>query len=83
MVVHACNLNSWEAKAERSQVQGQPGIQSDQFVASLVYKVRPSLKTNQRRRRRRRRRKGRKEGRKEGKKEREKERRKKERRTYC
>jgi hypothetical protein len=40
-VVHACNPNTWEAKAGGSQVQGQPGLHNkfkDNCIARLSAK---------------------------------------------
>lgn len=42
MVVHVCNLSTWEAKAELPQVQGEPGLCSG-LNASLDLIARPCL----------------------------------------
>jgi hypothetical protein len=39
MVLHVCNLSTWEAEAEGSQVQGQPGSHSKTlFFVVVVFK---------------------------------------------
>jgi hypothetical protein len=47
MVMHACNLSIWEAEAKESQVQDQPGLQSETLSQNTKkYKNKRETKKN-------------------------------------